>query len=300
MLDLLDSFQSEASCIKQLMELRWKDGVVSPFDENSVVYMCENGKFKCKNTGKYFNAKTGTIFESTKISLRKWFLAIYLMCNHKKGISSAQLARDIHVTQKTAWYMLQKIRECFTDKSMQLLVGEVEMDETFVGGKNKNRHRDKKVKRCQGRSFKDKTPVFGMLERCGKMVAKVIPNTNRESIYPIVKQHVELGTKVFTDEWHAYNSLNYEYERKFVDHGKGQYVNEDIYTNNIEGSWSILKRMIIGIYHSTSKKHLQRYVNEFVYRYNTRKMSDGDRFINFFSSFEKRITHHQIVESYAA
>ena len=147
--ELLEAFPTEESCIKYLESLRWKEGIVSPFDPTSKVYICNKG-YLCKNTGKRFNVLTGTIFENTKLSLRKWFMAIWLILSNKKGISSMQLSRDIKVTQKTAWFVLQRIRVCLICKNEGKLQNEVEADETFVGGKNKNRHWDKKVKACQG------------------------------------------------------------------------------------------------------------------------------------------------------
>jgi transposase-like protein len=167
-LDLLEAFPDEQSCIDHLEALRWKYGAVSPFDSASKVYKCKGNKYRCKNTGKYFNVKTDTMFDNTKIELQKWFLAIYIVTSHKKGISSLQLSKDIDVTQKTAWFMLQRIRNCFGISDNDQLDNDVEIDETFVGGKNKNRHTDKKVENSQGRSFKDKTPVLGMIELKGK------------------------------------------------------------------------------------------------------------------------------------
>jgi transposase-like protein len=169
--DLRQALPTEQACIKHYEQLRWPNGVISPFDPTSKVYYYRNRKYRCKNTGRNFNVKTGTIFENSKIPLQKWLFVIWLDTSHKKGISSCQLARDVGVTQKTAWFMLQRMREGFYCENQYILDGEVELDETFVGGKNKNRHKDKKVKNSRGRSFKDKTPVFGMLERKGKVVS---------------------------------------------------------------------------------------------------------------------------------
>lgn len=174
MFDFYSTFPTEESSIAYLEYKRWPNGVVSPYDETSKVYCRSDGKYRCKNTGKNFNVRIGTIFEGTKLPLRKWFLAIYLLCNHKKAISSLQLSKDITVTQKTAWFLLQKIRRTFHFVQREKLDGEVELDETFVGGKNKNRHWNKKVKHCQGRSFKDKVPVMGMLQRGGNVICRVV------------------------------------------------------------------------------------------------------------------------------
>ena len=157
--------------------------------------------------------------------------------------------------------------------------GEVECDETFVGGKNKNRHWDKKVKNAQGRSFKDKTPVFGMLQRKGDAITRVVENTSQKELTPKILEFVKRDyTVLYTDEWLGYNAVDKMFYHYSVDHGKGKYVDGRIYTNTIEGFWSIFKRGIIGIYHHISKKHLQLYANEFTFRYNTRKIKDSSKF----------------------
>lgn len=294
--ELQKVFNTEDKCIKHLEQLRWGDYIISPFDVMSKVYKCKGGKYRCKNTGKYFNVKTNTLFDNSKIELQKWFCAIWLVTSHKKGISSYQLARDISVTQKTAWFMLQRIRKCFgISDDEPKLNGVVEIDETFVGGKNKNRHADKKVKYSQGRSFKDKTPVLGMLQRGGKLIAKVIPDTSKKSISPVIFKSIHLDSTLYTDEWHGYNLVKKFYRHDFVDHGRKQYANGDVYTNTIEGFWAILKRGIIGIYHSTSRKHLQLYVDEFVFRYNTRKCMESERFNVFLQNMGHRLTYKQLI-----
>lgn len=293
--DLIQSFPTEQDCIDYLEEMRWHGNVVSPFDASSKVYKCKNNQYRCKNTGKYFNVKTGTMYENSNIKLIDWFIAVWLCVGNKKGISSLQLSREIGVTQKTAWFMLQRIRESFKESNESELSEEVEMDETFVGGKNKNRHKDKKVKNSQGRSFKDKTPVFGMVQRNGKMVAKVVMNTSAEQLTPIIQKYVNLNSIIYTDEWHGYKEADKMYEHYFVDHASRQYVNGTVTTNRIEGAWGILKRMIIGIYHYTSRKHLQRYVDEFVFRYNTMNESQFSRFNLFLCSTRNRLTYKQLV-----
>ena len=296
-IDLLQSFSDEQTCIDHLAELRWNGNIVSPFDPSSKVYICKDNKYRCKNTSKYFNVKTSTLFDNTKIALQKWFLAIWLVTSHKKGISSVQLAKDINVTQKTSWYMLQRIRRCFGDdnKVSQKMTTDVEVDETYVGGKNKNRHKDKKYKYSQGRSYKDKTPVFGILERGGRLVAKVVKDVKGNTLKPIIFANAQRGAVLHSDEWFAYRGLSRDYDHRVVEHGKGIYATEDSHTNTIEGAWSILKRMIIGIYHKTSRKHLQRYVDEFVFRYNTRKQSEADRFNAMLSNLENRLTYKELI-----
>lgn len=261
-----ETFPTERSCIEYFEKLRWKDGVVSPFDKTSKVYKCANGKYRCSKTKKYFDVKTGTVFAKTKLPLRYWFYAMFLFLSHKRGVSSCQLARDLDITQATAWNMLHKIREYMDCLNKEVLTNEVEIDETFVGGKNKNRHKDKKVEKCQGRSFKDKVPVFGMYQRGGSIVAKTVTDTKAKTLSPLIEKHVSNGSKVFTDGW-DYGGLNRNYEQHSVDHGIGFYgttvVDDDgvitnVCTNGIECAWSQLKRTILGTYYKVSKKYLQR------------------------------------------
>ena len=206
-LQLLQAFPDEQTCIEHLEELRWDGDVISPFDTTSKVYKCKGNKFKCKNTNKYFNVRTGTLFDNTKIPLQKWFLAIWLITSHKKGISSMQLARDLDVTQKTSWFMLQRIRRCFGLENDNDLDGDVEVDETYVGGKNKNRHASKKIDGSQGRSAKDKAPVVGMVARGGKVNAKKVTDVKQKTLTNEIIQVVKETARLFTDEWVGYNGV---------------------------------------------------------------------------------------------
>lgn len=286
-LHFTEIFPTEQSCIEYYEKLRWNGNVVSPFDKNSKVYKCKNGKYRCANTCKYFDVKTGTIFANTKLPLRYWFYAMFLFLSHKRGVSSCQLARDLSITQKTAWGMLHKIRKYMKCANNAKLNNAVEIDETFVGGKNKNRHKDKKVERCQGRSFKDKVPVFGMYQRNGKLIAKVVPNTKASTLMPLINEYINEGSIVFTDGW-EYGDVKELYTQYSVDHGIGFYGTKliddnsgeilNVCTNAIENAWSHLKRTIFGTYYNVSKQYMQRYVDEFVFRFNTRKIRDIERF----------------------
>ena len=293
-IDIVNAFPTEQSCIDHLEFLRWNGNVVSPFDATSKVYKCKGNKYRCKNTGKYFNVRTATLFDNTKVELRKWFVAIWIVTSHKKGISSLQLGRDIDVTQKTAWFMLQRIRKCFGCENNSELNNEVEMDETYIGGKNKNRHANKKIENSQGRSVKDKTPIFGMVERKGNIVARKIENTSVGNITPEVVKTVK-NAMVYTDEWVGYKQVSRIYDHLFVKHNEGEYVNGRVHTNTIEGFWSILKRGIVGIYHFTSRKHIQKYVDEFVFRYNTRNSGEHQRFNLFLQNTEHRLTYNELI-----
>ena len=297
-LDLIKAFPSEQDCIDHLEILRWNGNVVSPFDPTSKVYNCKGNKYKCKNTGKYFNVKTNTIFDNTKMELQKWFMAIWLVTSHKKGISSLQLGRDLGITQKSAWFMLQRIRNCFGLESddKEQLKGEVEIDETYVGGRAKNRpasiRKDKSIETLK--KYK-KSAVLGMVERGGDVRAMHVENATEMSLLPPIVNNISYDATIYSDELRSYNKLERVYDHKTVKHGRGEYVRGRVSTNTIESFWALLKRGIYGIYHFTSKKHLQLYVDEFVFRYNTRKTTESERFNLLLQNIENRITYKNLI-----
>lgn len=294
--DFFEAFPNEEACVSFLEKKRWANGIVSPYDATSKVYHRGDGNYRCKNTGKNFNVRIGTIFEGTKLPLRKWFIAIYLLCNHKKAISATQLAKDISVTLKTAWFLLHKIRKTFHTVHLEKLDGEVELDEAFVGGKNKNRHAKKKVKNSQGRSFKDKVPVLGMLQRSGNVICKVVKDTSAKSLTPCILKAVKRTATLFTDEWVGYDIVRKIYTTQSVDHGKGLYVNGNAYTNSIEGFWSnFCKRVINAIYNHVGPKYMQKYFDEFSFRYNTRNVTNKVRFDMVIAHTNIRVTQNQII-----
>lgn len=290
-LDLIQAFPTEQACIEHLEKLRWNGHVVSPFDASSKVYKTKAG-YQCKNTGKNFNVKTNTIFDNTKLPLVKWFLAIWIVTSHKKGISSLQLGRDLDITQKSAWFMLQRIRQCFGIENDNQLENEVEVDETFVGGKETNKHADKK---SENPHSGDKAVVMGMIERGGKVNAKHIDNRTVKTLTKEIVSVVKSGSTVYSDEWLGYNKLRRIYDHSVVKHNAHQYVDGRIHTNTIEGFWSLLKRGIFGIYHFTSKKHLQLYVDEFVFRYNSRNITSENRFDLMLGNMENRLTYKELI-----
>lgn len=297
-LDLIKAFPNEQTCINHLEELRWNGNVISPFDESSKVYKCKSNKYRCKNTGKYFNVRTATLFDNTKIELQKWFLAIYIVTSHKKGISSLQLSKDIDVTQKTAWFMLQRIRNCFGITDPDQFTDEVEIDETYVGGKTTNKHAHQRAElNKKGTGYVHRAPVFGLLDRRTKSIqAYVIPEATAKVLKPIIRNLVPKTAFLITDGFAAYRNLDREYKgHVVVNHEKGEFGNGKYHTNTIEGFWSLLKRGIIGIYHFTSKKHLQKYVDEFSFRYNAREMNTCDRFNLLLANSHYRLTYKNLI-----
>jgi len=294
--DLLKAFPTEQACIDHLENLSWGGNPVSPFDAASKVYKCAGNKYKCKNTGKYFNVRTNTIFDNTKIPLQKWFLALYVFSSHKKGISSHQLARDISVTQKSAWFLLHRLRYAFDHPNFQKTLGNVvEIDEAFIGGQAKNKHANKKNKNADGNTLHEQQPVIGMRERDGNVVCIVVPDRNKETLLPIIRNVVEKESYIMTDDYPAYNDLRKDYIHQTVNHSAKEYVNAMAHTNGIENFWSHLKRGIDGIYHWVSKEHLQSYVDEFTLRFNTRKLATQGRFDLILSAVaNKRLTYNDL------
>lgn len=297
--ELTSYFNTEDKCRKAIFQSRWeKDDVVCPFCGEHHCYTRKDGSFRCPKCGKNFSVTVGTIFENTKISLRKWFLAMYLISCHKKGISSVQLATDIDVTQKTAWFILHKVRTLFAQEDV-VLSGVVECDEMYLGGRETNKHDSKKTGKTQGRSTKTKTPIFGMTmvwktekvnyetgevktETHTYEVAKKVADTKANTLIPIIEHFIAEGSTVVTDELSAYNGLNAKYNHIFVRHGEREFTVGSYSTNGIEGFWGHFKRVIFGTYHFVSKAYLERYIDEAVFRFNTKEMSESARFAHMF------------------
>lgn len=298
LLQLADAFPDEQSCIKYLEFILWDNIPISPFDPKSKVYKCKPKKcfikdnagnileeyyintYKCHNTNKYFNVKSRTVFQGSKTPLRKWFVAFYLITSHKKGISSIQLSKHLGLTQCTTWKLMHKIRGLMAFANVPAGDNEEpwELDESVFGGKNKNKHKDKKIRYDKGRAFPDKTWVFGMFQRNGNVILQVVPDTQQVTLQTLVWNTVPLGSMIFTDEWRSYFNLKDDYRHGWVEHSKGRYAYGIIHTNSIECFWSSMKRTIIGTYHQVKRKYLQNYCYESAFRYNTRQLTEGERF----------------------
>lgn len=303
-IELVKAFPSEDVCIKHLEQLRWNGNVVSPFDPTSKVYVCKDNKYRCKNTGKYFNVRTQTLFDNTKVSLQTWFVAIYLVTAHKKGISSLQLGRDLNVTQKTAWFMLQRIRNCFgiTDETSEdgKMGGGgqvVEVDETHVGGKviNMSKSKRKRISRKEVSGMANKTMVMGYLVRGGNL--KLVALKNSRQVQDSLIENVSKEAVLITDTANYYSVVGKEFAaHETVNHSMQEYARGVIHTNSIEGVFSMFDRMVIGTYHYVSPKHMQKYADELSFRYNSRHVTGCARFNLLLQHSAKRLTYNTLIQ----
>lgn len=295
--DLFQYFRNEDIARDFLEKQRWKDGrIVCPLcgkkgayrNADMRTYCCRDQK--CKNK---FTVTVGTMMEGTKLPLSKWFAAIWLITAHKKGISSCQLARDLGIGQKAAWFLNHRIREMVTEKAPELLQDIVSADETYIGGKWKNMKKTKRT-RLQDAGTETKVPVMGMMEREGKVRLKVI---GMDSFKDVVRQNVDTKAILVTDEHTGYKGLENEYNGHVtINHSQLEFIRDGFTTNNVEGVFGLFKRSIIGIYHQVSPAHLQRYCNEASYRYNTRKIKDVDRFMDAMQKTSGRLKWNDLIK----
>ena len=281
------------------LSLRWPDGQVTcpRCGSEKHAFIKTRRIWECYGCKKQFSLKVGTIFEDSALGLDKWMCAFWLLCNSKNGISSCELARSLGVTQKSAWFMLHRIRKTMMDGGGKVGgSGPVEIDETFYGGKVKNMHKNKIPKGVATNGGGNKAIVLGMLERGGKVKARVIADRKKPQIDPVVTECVEAGANIITDEFTTYGFLETPYQRDIINHAI-EYVNGHIHTNGIENFWSCLKRGLTGTYISVEPFHLDAYVHEQVFRYNNRKnMSDKTRFESAMRNVAgKRLTYNELI-----
>lgn len=298
-------FADEDRCVEFVAALRWPDGVICPNcgQKSPVYYLAKYRRWNCRDCRKQFSVKVNTIFEESAIPLNKWVSAVWLIAGAKNGVSSYEIHRGLGITQKSAWFMMHRIRLAMTQGTFEKMGGEgetVEVDETYIGGLARNMHKDRRRKQYLGGGA-GKQAVFGLLERNtqdgkkSKVRAHVIPEQWLRQVNEIIRSSVEKGTSVYSDEHGAYYHLGSEgFQHAFVRHAE-EYVRGSVHTNGIENFWSLLKRMIRGTYVSVEPFHMFRYLDEEAFRFNERFGSDADRFVTIMSGIVgKRVTYKQL------
>jgi len=306
LLGAIRHFTDPDVCQDFMVKLRWPDGtVVCPnCGRTDVRYIATRRLWECKDkhAKRQFSVKVGTIFEDSPIPLDKWLATIWMIANAKNGVSSYEIHRSIGVTQKTAWFMLHRIRLAMQSESFDKMDGEIEVDETFIGGVARNMHKERRqrVWGYKKAGTIGKTAVFGLLERHGpdghsRVRAKVMQRTRRTDLIPEVRKNVERGSAVYSDAYRSYILLRDEYQHQVIDHAE-KYVDGKVHTNGMENFWTLLKRAIKGTYVSVEPFHLFRYLDEQVLRFNTRKAGDGDRFAQVAANIAgKRLTYRDLI-----
>jgi transposase-like protein len=291
-------FANPVNCREYVVARRWPKGVICPrCGSNNVAFQAKYNRWQCnkRHDRRQFTVKTGTIWEDSPLGLDKWLSAMWMIANCKNGISSWEIHRAIKVTQKTAWFMLHRIRLAMQGENAGKLAGEVEVDETFIGGKSRFMHKDKRERVITGTGGKDKAVVMGMMERGGNVRAFVVDNRTKKQLQQQVREHIEAGAAIFSDELKSYEGLDAEYQHAVVDHAI-EYVNGNVHTNNMEGFWRLLKRGLHGTYVSVEPFHLFRYIDEQAFRFNNRKAAgDWERCSELVSNIlDKRVTYAQL------
>lgn len=278
LIDLFEMFPDDATAEQWFEAQMWPDGPTCPVcqsQRHSVTRGKADMPYRCRDCHGYFSVRKGTLMHSTKLGYQKWAIAIYQVATSLKGVSAMRLHRDLGVSYPTAWYLLHRIRGALESGALPML-GPVEVDETFVGGSEANKHESQRSRARGG--VPEKAPVVGVKDRkTGKVKAKAIKRTDSATLRGFVREHAQPGSHVYSDGHSAYTLLEGEYHHRAVQHSAGTYVIEDIHTNGIESFWSLLKRGIVGVYHQVSEKHLDRYVCEFVGRHNLRDLGTAEQ-----------------------
>lgn len=308
LLDLITKINTESKAIAYFIKMRWKNEVKCPYFDckanefnlkNKIYHFSNKKEFKCSCCKRRFSYKTGTFLENSKISMKKWLMAMYIFTAHKKGISSVQLGKDIKVKQPTAWFILQRLREASNQNfGRNQFEGINEIDEAYIGGKEGNRHMKDRLK-----GIKEKAVVLGMVNRNSKEVKLFKVDDNKySSLGEKILKNIKEGSTIITDELSSYSTLKMFYEHETINHSQGEYVKKDsskafkITTNSIEGVFGLFKRSVYGTFHWISKKHLQRYLAEFQFRFSNRQLKlDSERMELLLSNLEGRITYKNLI-----
>lgn len=298
----VENFNSNSVCRTYLQSKRWRNGIYCPhcLSNRKIYKFKDEVTLKCSRCRRKFTSIIGTFFENTNIELHRWFLAIYLMCSSKKGINSIQLSNYLGLSQKTCWFILHRVRFAMTEAFDSNLNGIVEMDETYVGGKTKNKHKKQRYElNKNGTGYVNMHPVFGMLERGGRLRLLYTGGHKVDGniLKPIIYNHISKDSTVITDGFGGYSGLAKNYrDHQVLNHNKQEFVRGEHHTNSIENVWSILKRTLTGNYHSFNPKHLQSYCNEVQFRYNTRHLSDMERFDLLLSQCQGRLKYKDLIK----
>ncbi|HLW48683.1 MAG TPA: IS1595 family transposase [bacterium] len=294
-------FSDQDVCRGFVAALRWPQGPVCPAcGVVEPLFLQTRKLWKCRACKKQFSVKVGTIFEDSPIGLDKWLPALWMIVNAKNGVSSYEIARSLGVTQKTAWFMMHRIRLAMQTGTFRKMGGDVEIDETFIGGKARYMHKIDRARKIKGTGGMGKAAVMGLLERHGpdghsRVVLKHVPNVRRHHLAPEIIQHVEPGSEVFTDKLRSYDKIGQDYIHKVIDHAES-YAEGKVHTNGLENFWSLLKRSVKGTYVSVEPFHLFRYLDEQALRFNTRKIKDAERFVRVLTSIVgKRLTYQHLI-----
>jgi len=279
LMEAIQYFSDPMVCLEAVSKVKWPNGPECPRCESKrLSFIKTRLTWTCLECRKQFSVKVGTIFEDSPVSLSKWLTAMWMMGNCKNGVSSYEIGRALRVTQKTAWFMNQRIRHAMHTGSINKMSGTIEADETFIGGAARNMHRSKREAKIHGRGPLGKQIVFGLLERnTGRVHLEHVETRRKGDLTPVVRKHVRRGSEVMTDELLSYDGLDSEYAHKVINHAE-KYVDGTVHTNRMENFWSLLKRAIGGTYVSVEPFHLFRYLDEQSFRYNERKLTDFERF----------------------
>ena len=295
LMEAIKHFSDPAVCVSFMARIRWQDGPECPrCHSKRHSFLTTRLMWKCLDCKKQYSVKVGSIFEDSPLGLDKWLCAMWMIANDKNGVSSYEIAKGIGITQKSAWFMLHRIRDAMRTGTFAKLSGEVEVDETFIGGKARNMHASRRAKKITGRGPEGKAIAFGMVERGGDVRTATVDTRKRKDLEPIIKENIQAGPAIFSDELKSYETLEGDFQHSVINHAV-EYVNGNVHNNTMENFWSLLKRGLHGTYISVEPFHLFRYLDEQSFRFNKRHVTDADRSIQLcYNVTGRRLTWNQL------